>query len=212
MKLKRFYAEYGEPLLGSTAPDLYELQRVLQQNPRFLKGRPGPGGGADATPFAVAQILIALLAGGPRRQASRTVHDYSDLPIWRENVTEKGQAEGEVTACPLTRATNFGDAMLTVLSNPPLARNVSQIVVCRDWREASINYYHNNVLCESQFVGSRGMASTRRAEKLGTLFNLSRLGGQAVTAITEAIAKNTQNKPQQVPTLKPQDELESAGA
>lgn len=211
MKLKRFYAEYGEPLLGVSAPDLYELQRVLQQNPRFLKGRPGPGGGADATPFAVSQILIALLAGGPRRQAQRTVHTYSDLPIWRENVTAKGQAESEVTACPLTRATNFGDAMLTVLSNAPIAKRVSQIVACRDWSEASINYYHNGVLSESQFVGRSGMASTRRAEKLGTLFNLSRLGGQAVNAITEAIAPNADNRLQQVPTLKPQDEIESVG-
>ena len=212
MKLKRFYAEYGEPLLGVSPPDLYELQRVLQQNPRFLKGRPGPGGGADATPFAVTQILIALLAGGPRRQADSTVHSYGELPIWRENVTAKGQAEGEVSACPLTRAANFGDAMLTVLSNPSIAKKVAQIVVCRDWREASINYYHNGVLSESQFVGRRGIASTRRAEKLGTLFNLARLGGQAVNAITEAIAKNADNSSLQVPTLKPQDEIESIGA
>lgn len=212
MKLKRFYAEYGESLLGESAPDLYELQRVLQQNPRFLKGRPGPGGGADATPFAVSQILIALLAGGPRRQAENTVHVYGDLPIWRENVTAKGQAEGKVSSCPLTRAANFGDAMLTVLSNQSVAKKVAQIVVCRDWSEASINYYHNGVLSESQFVGRSGIASTSRAEKLGTLFNLSRLGGQAVNAITEAIAKNADNSSLQVPTLKPQDEAEGIGA
>ncbi|MBT8443460.1 MAG: hypothetical protein HKN81_10335 [Gammaproteobacteria bacterium] len=64
LKLKDFYSLFGERLLGSSAPDLYELQRELQHLPGFPHGRPGPGGGADATHEAVTMILVATLAGG----------------------------------------------------------------------------------------------------------------------------------------------------
>ena len=62
LKLRDFYETCGERFLGVSPPDLYELQRELQQLPGFPRGRPGPGGGADATPDSVTTMMFSVFA------------------------------------------------------------------------------------------------------------------------------------------------------
>lgn len=181
LKLKDFYARFGERLLGASAPDLYELQRELQHLPGFPHGRPGPGGGADATPEAVTMVLVATLAGGPRRQTQRTTPATLELPICRNEATT-GPA-----ACGLTSAKIFGYAILEILRDAETAACVRQVTVCRDWGEATIGWEADDDIRESRFADAQGMRRSQDAERYGTSFGLARAGGAALLEIAREL-------------------------
>ncbi|MFW2404689.1 MAG: hypothetical protein ACN4GT_07965 [Gammaproteobacteria bacterium] len=181
MKLKDFYGRFGERLLGTSAPDLYELQRELQHLPGFPHGRPGPGGGAEATPEAVTLILVATLAGGPRRRTQQTTPATLDLPTHADHSTP------EPAACGLTSQTRFGDAMRAILRDTEIAARVRQVIVCRDWGEAAIAFEIDNRIHESRFMDTEGRRRSEAAESRGTLFGLARIGGAALLEITREL-------------------------
>jgi len=181
LKLKDFYTRLGERLLGTSPPDLYELQRELQHLPGFPHGRPGPGGGADATPEAVTMILVATLAGGPRRQTQRTTSATLELPTCRD------EAAPRPAACGLTSAKIFGYAMLEILRDAEVAARVRQVIVCRDWGEATIAWEADDGIRESRFMDADGRRRSEDAERDGTLFGLARIGGAALVEIAREL-------------------------
>lgn len=187
MKLRALYADFGEPVLGQSDADLYELQRELQHLPGFPKGRPGPGGGADATPEAVALLLVALLVGGARRRVRRTTPAAMALPL-RPSGAGTPEAIAGDARCLLTSARTFGDAIRELLADSALAGRVRQIIVCRDWGEAAIAWLdQDDRLHESRFADAEGDRRSAEAERRGTLFNLARMGGSAIADIAREL-------------------------
>ncbi|MGI9342586.1 MAG: hypothetical protein ACR2QV_07025 [Gammaproteobacteria bacterium] len=190
MKLRQLYDEFGETLLGHSATDLYELQRELQHVPRFPKGRPGPGGGAEATPEAVAVVVVALLAGGARRRTRQRTPHMMALPICSGDASGSAAGGKPAETCGLTSAATFGDAMREALADSSLAERIRQVIVCRDWSEAAIAWVDDGeVLRESRFADAAGDLRSIEAQRRGTLFSLARLGGGALAAIAQELRR-----------------------
>jgi len=192
VRLRQLYDELGDTLLGHSPADLYELQRELQHLPSFPKGRPGPGGGAEATPEAVAVVIVALLAGGARRRTRQRTPHVMSLPVC-ESGDASGGAPNRATAepCRLTAATTFGDAMREALADPSLAERIQQIIVCRDWGEAAIAWVDDDErLRESRFADAAGDQRSGEAERRGALFSLARMGGAALTEIAQELRRD----------------------
>jgi len=183
MKLKEFYQRYADFVLGIYERDAYELERVLKDTKGFTRGRPGPGGGAEAIPFTVAYILIALMANGPRRQAKETAWAYYHIEQEGSNTAEwtaDPDDEAHFQQCPLTGATMFGDALTQLLDNPTLAEKVEEIVVSRDWEEARIIYRKGRSKLQSRFISAMDEGKSQRADKHGKLRTYCHLGGSAL--------------------------------
>jgi hypothetical protein len=192
VKLRQVYDDLGEALLGQSAADLYELQRELQHVPGFPKGRPGPGGGAEATPEAVAVVIVALLAGGARRRTRQRTPHVMALPVCSSGGASGGAPNRRAAEpCRLTSATTFGDAMREALSDSALAERIRQIIVCRDWGEAAIAWVDDDErLRESRFADAAGDLRSIEAERRGSLFSLARMGGGALAAIAQEIRRD----------------------
>lgn len=192
MKLRQLYDDFGATLLGQSAADLYELQRELQHVHGFPKGRPGPGGGAEATPEAVAVVIVALLAGGPRRRTRQRTPHVMALPICASGGASGSAANRtQAETCGLTSATTFGDAMREALADSSLAERIRQVIVCRDWSEAAIAWVDDDEhLRESRFTDAAGDIRSGEAERRGALFSLARMGGGALAAIAQGLRRD----------------------
>ena len=172
MKLKEFYARYGPSVLGLSERDAYELQRVLYGVRDFEPGRPGPGGGAAATPSTVSLFCIAVMAGGPRQRAKEAAYDYYEM--LQEGAEMAGWDRKFVPLipeCPLTGEHQFGPAFKRLLSDPKLASKVDEIRITRDWPEAVIVCRDGDPVSQSRFVdkyAKDGVARHRRGDALQT--------------------------------------------
>ena len=191
MKLRDFYLIYANPVLGLSAEDAYELERVLRNVKGFERGRPGPGGGADATPFSVAFVLIAIMAGGPRRRAVATATDYYEMTCEGAELAGRGKEfRPKIPVCPLTDERKFGPALKRILSTPNLAARVNEIVVSRDWPEAIVVYRDGRKKKRSRFVDNARTAGAARASQLGSLRVFCTLGGAPLHQMAIDLTEN----------------------
>ena len=181
VKLKGFYARYAAFAFGVTEGDAYELQRVLQDIKGFERGRPGPGGGALATPFSVAIIVIAMLTGGTRRQAKETVTEYYEMnQEGTELVGSSNDFVPNILVCPFTGERHFGPALKSILATAQLAEQVHEIAVTRDWPEATITYRDGATPQRSRFVDELERLRATRHRLTGALRTVCTLGGEIV--------------------------------
>ena len=133
-KLSRMAAEEGHPFDwgGGTFKDL-------------LRGKPGPGGGFEASPAVLAFFLTAYLLDCPRREAaakaldmtfaayrrSQTMHQSWTAP--RPLPSKKGEA-----VCARTKQRYFGAAFVALLSDRALFDQVEEIRVSADLGAAQL--------------------------------------------------------------------------
>lgn len=96
--------------------DAYELQRAFQLDEKaaagLRAGRPGPGGGAEATPFVVGSMLVGRTVSGLRSSANLTVWNYWNIP--HEGTISSawsGDRKLRFPDCPLTLRHLFGEAL-----------------------------------------------------------------------------------------------------
>jgi len=83
----------------------------------------------------------------------------------------------------------FGQALRKILAEPGLARDLRQIIVCRDWGKTAFALELDGAPCESRFADTASHASSQLAKRRGTLFSLARLGGTAVSKIADVLAR-----------------------
>lgn len=176
MKFKEFYDRFAIEALGLTARDAYELELVLRDVRGFARGRPGPGGGVEATSFSIAFFLIALMAGGARRKAIGTAWDYYKAPVKRVELAGFGKDHmGVLPHCPLTGMFAFGHALERILGNPDLADRVDEIAIIRDWPEARITYQQGQE--QTRFFSDAVKKATSRNRGPGAIQTFCTLGG-----------------------------------
>lgn len=187
MKLNDYSARLSV-LFDRPISEFTELRRALsEQSSHFgadddlpaleanlLKGRSGPGGGLDVTPFIATFVLLAVLVDGPRREAAlrtwKAWHFNQEGSVtsgWRD-----GESEPSLLECPLTQQHLFGDALRSILSDVDLAVRVDQISVSSN-RTAEIRFDKDKV---SRF--DKGHRSIRPM-----LYSVSVLDGIAVHGI-----------------------------
>ena len=189
MRLKEFYARYSRLAFGLGEGDAYELQRVLQTTPAFPRGRPGPGGSAPATPFAVVAFVIAVMAGGARQRAVEQMFRYHDL--LQEGAVLSGWGDGfkaTFKLCPLTGERAFGHALARIFEAPSLAKRVETITIVRDWPEAVIEYLDAGTQRQSRFVAERSAGRVQVKGLPGALITKTTLGGAIVHQIALDLA------------------------
>lgn len=190
MKLRELYRLCAPFAVGLTEQDAYELQRVLQGAKGFEPGRPGPGGGAPATPFNVAFFLIAVMAGGPRRRAVDRTTDYYEMPREGAELTGWGKDfEPKLPVCQFTGERQFGPALKKLLTDTELAERVEEIVVSRDWPEATIAYRDADEIKHSRFVDEIQERMATRSHWSGALRVSSTLGGGPIHQIAIDLAE-----------------------
>ncbi len=189
MHLKQFFALHARLTFGMTEGDAYELQRVLQTTDAFPRGRPGPGGSALATSFAVVAFVIAVMAGGARQRAVEQMFRYHNLlpggaarSGWGDDVKPK------IRSCPLTAEKRFGHALARIFESPGLAARVETITIIRDWPEATIEYLDGDTRSQSRFVDERGAGRIQVNRLPGALLTTSVLGGPFVHQIALDLA------------------------
>ncbi len=115
-------------LIGMPAHELADLERVLRDEGLLEAGKPGPGGGTEATPQTATTLILAILAADSHRKAARSVPTYLSLPIFGEK------------CCRFTGACTFGDAIRRALESPSIAEGVQQLEVFRNEDIAFIDY------------------------------------------------------------------------
>lgn len=193
MKLRDFYARSGQFILGTTPVDAYELQRTIFADERklreadatFERGRSGPGGGMEATPFAVSFIALAIMINGPRRRALETTWGYWHIET-EGSVTGGWEGEApEFKPCGLTGETMFGEALRTVVTRPELAERVTEIVVYRDLEEAIIRYDVGT----TRFIGERDARRVQSMKNLGAMRAMAVLPGKGLALIARDLAE-----------------------
>ncbi len=116
-------------LIGMPAHELADLERVLRDEGLLEAGKPGPGGGTEATPQTATILILAILAADSHRKAARSVPTYLSLPIF---FGEK--------CCRLTGAYTFGDAIRRALESLSIAAGVQQLEVFRSEEIAFIDF------------------------------------------------------------------------
>ena len=189
MRLKEFYTRYSRLAFGLSESDAYELQRVLQSIPAFPRGRPGPGGSAPATSFAVTAFILAVMAGGARQRAVEQMFKYHEL--LQEGCVLSGWGRDfkpTIKLCPLTGEKAFGAALARILESPELAARVETITIVRDWPEAVIEYLDGDARRQSRFVNERPGDPIQVNRYTGALVTNSMLGGAIVHQIALDLA------------------------
>ena len=115
-------------LIGMPAHELADLERVLRDEGLLEAGKPGPGGGTEATPQTATTLILAILAADSHRKAARSVPTYLSLPIFGEK------------CCRLTGACTFGDAIRRALESLSIAAGVEKLEVFRSEEIAFIDF------------------------------------------------------------------------
>ncbi|MBX6376546.1 MAG: hypothetical protein IRZ13_20260 [Acetobacteraceae bacterium] len=209
MKLREFYARYSSWALGMSPQEAYELQRVLQMDERAqgqgLKAtRSGPGGGAEATPFTVAFMLIGAMANGARADAIETVWKYWHIETEGSNTSAFWVPEGKsheeaareagigYALCPFTRQILFGEALRFLLRNPIHAALVDRIELVRGHEDVSIYWRDGDEVKRSRFIAEHNKAEAAWLEKQGALRVVCTLGGKALAMIACDLRKVTE--------------------
>jgi hypothetical protein len=127
ISLKR-YTPILADYLDLTSDALYERQRVLVRlNLLEAPSGRGPGSGIRATPSAVSQIIVAVLA----------TDSLSEIDLKARGLGN-GRAENKV--CPLTGRNDFLGALESILTSEVLAKKVTSIEVERSTLKATIYF------------------------------------------------------------------------
>jgi len=166
-KLSRMAAEEGHPFDwgGGTFKGL-------------LRGKPGPGGGFEATPAVLAFFLTAYLLDCPRREAAAKALDMtfaasaflrsSPSPTrWAANSPlalqplrgKKGEA-----VCARTKQRYFGAAFVALLSDRALFEQVEEIRVSADLGAAQLlfgDYTTSSFYTPAYYTAKPGTCSVR---------------------------------------------------
>ncbi len=118
---------------------LYERQRALVRAGLLAaeSGR-GPGSGVRTTAGSVALLLISVMATESLSEAADRTREIAEA---RPNGGRR---------CPLTRMTNFKDALAAILVQKALSRKPTEIVVSRTQQKAVIKFHQG----ESVFLGT----------------------------------------------------------
>jgi hypothetical protein len=188
-KLSRMAAEEGHPFDwgGGTFKDL-------------LRGKPGPGGGFEATPAVLAFFLTAYLLDCPRREAAAKALDMTfaasayveSAPSptrWIANSPlqplrgKKGEA-----VCARTKQRYFGAAFVALLSDRALFDQVEEIRVSADLGAAQLlfgDYTTSNFYTPACYNKTRPGTSSMRflyLDMISPLFDLINLPEPATRA------------------------------
>ena len=129
ISLKGFIPQLSAQL-GTTPNALYERQRALVRGGLLdpLGGR-GPGSGVRASAETVAMLLIAELATENLSETERRTREIASAT-----------AVGTSRTCELTGASQFVDALVTVLTDTAILRKVRNLRVSRHSPEAEIEF------------------------------------------------------------------------
>ena len=188
MKLHDFLARIAAPVLSSSSHQCYLYQRALQQDDRWPKGKRGPGGGPDATPRTAALLILALMAGGNKRQILERTWNYFTLPA--AGPVHGGDESGDKppvmksVPCPLTGKSTFGEALQALLADKELAKMVIALDLIQTWPEATI-YYREDL--SSQFINGQGELGAKNAAHFGGLRTMSGILGRAIVEMADAL-------------------------
>ena len=98
----------------------------------------GPGSGVRTTAGSVALLLISVMATESLSEAADRTREIAEA---RPNGGRR---------CPLTRMTNFKDALAAILVQKALSRKPTEIVVSRTQQKAVIKFHQG----ESVFLGT----------------------------------------------------------
>lgn len=102
-------------------------------DPNLLKGRAGPGGGIEVDPFRAAFFLLAVALNGPRKDSAEAT--WATWHLNQEGSILSGFGDDwkpTFTFCPLTGQHLFGEALRAIVSDPALARRVSEVRAAAD--------------------------------------------------------------------------------
>ena len=81
--------------------------------------------------------------------------------------------------------------MKRIVADVELAQRVVAVELVQSWREPVIQFEaESGEAQESRFVGSVGAIAAKKANALGTLRSTSRIEGEALITIAEAIAED----------------------
>lgn len=156
--------------LATTADALYERQRKLVKSGVMVgsTGR-GPGSGVRVSPNTVSLMIIAMMA----------TDELTDL----ENSVQKlALQKSDSSRCPLTGASNFGDALAFIISNEALASSVISISVVRSQRFAEVTFQKRG---SSRYDGS-SFGRPKASIRVPTRYHLeieAKLPRQSIVAI-----------------------------
>lgn len=146
--------------------DLPEDYRITENPEHELKGKPGPGGGIDLTPFHAGFVLTALMVNSPRRETALATwgawhlsQEGSTLSGWGDNFRPT------IATCPLTGQHLFGNAFKVILSTSALASRVRRMRIDQGRQWAEIVYDKDKV---SRFV-SRGSKMSPNLNRVSEL-------------------------------------------
>jgi hypothetical protein len=146
MKFRQVIHFHAESL-GLKPVQGIELSKILASDPQteLRAVRPGPGGGAKATPYNTTKFILAVLSGGPQTSANAVVSAAYVLPVQgtdsgaAEMVESSGRfIESPVAVCRITGAPAFGMAVQKILASPALADKIQRIDFVRGCSDATI--------------------------------------------------------------------------
>lgn len=203
MKLNTLCAQLV-PVLGREMSDFTELLRALKEgsglfdpateldkttregaehgfDPDILKARPGPQGGLDATPFRAAFMLLAIMTGATRREATQAT--WRAWHLSREGSILFGWGEDwqpTLKTCRLTGKHLFGDAFKVIIEQPRLAARVSSIRLGAD-ETAEIIYDEDKA--------SRFDNTNPRKRQTAAFNRVAVLDGAVVKKVAELLAQ-----------------------
>ena len=127
------------PVLGSMVKEITRAARYVREQGLIQRGKPGPGGGAAATPRAIAALLIGLMATASR-QAAGVESSACGLLL-----------PADAKRCQLAGSECFAGAMEHVLADPNVAAQVKKIVVSKPVATAKIEYRAGEGVSEQRF-------------------------------------------------------------
>jgi len=199
MKLRHFLGCYAEDAMGMKFWTAIALAKKLVRDAQTAEGLEatgrGPGSGPDATPYAVAKLLIAALADVPSSEVPKAV-PLLYLTAYEGNDTGAGAWADEDGAeppskdipCPLTGALLFGEAMKALLSDAALTARVDRVEVRRGAKDASIYWRDGDALRRSRFVTDYDRAELDGFDARGKFRAVCSIGGAMLRDMAEAIA------------------------
>jgi hypothetical protein len=164
MSLKAF-APILACTLGTTPAAIYERQRALIRANLLPApiGR-GRGNGLPATAETVAMILIALMATDKLSDTDSRVRRLAEAKVNAKR--NPGQLEHHKGRCGLTGKRDFKSALVAILGSEEFHRSGIFIRVSRNDLRAKILYGREDLIQETAFGKSSGVASNLEVEAL----------------------------------------------